>query len=310
MRPVVVLVVLMALGGSAYAHGLASHRRCFGAASRDPAHPCHNPRLDRSVFPTPSEAQITPNAACRPSTIHPIEVCAFGERRRTAKAAVVLLGDSHAEHWRAAVEVVARAQGWRGLSITHASCPFSAAVRVLGRRASRGCVRWKGHVRQWFVDHPAVRTVFVSETSGGRGVRSRGGRSVFATAVRGYRRAWTSLPRSVEHIVVIRDTPKSATQTLTCVAAAIRNRARAGDLCALPRGRYLDRDPAAVAAARYRRDRAQSIDLTPFFCGTQRCYPVVGGALVYKDTTHITRAFAGTLGPYLLAKVKKLMRRW
>jgi hypothetical protein len=40
--------------------------------------------------------------------------------------------------------------------------------------------------------------------------------------------------------------------------------------------------------------------MTHYFCGPQLCYPVVGGALVHKDTTHISLAFGLTLGPYLL----------
>ncbi len=34
-------------------------------------------------------------------------------------------------------------------------------------------------------------------------------------------------------------------------------------------------------------------------CSTRLCFPVVGGALVYKDATHLTAVFAKTLSPYL-----------
>jgi hypothetical protein len=49
----------------------------------------------------------------------------------------------------------------------------------------------------------------------------------------------------------------------------------------------------------------QVIDLTHFMCGRRRCFPVVGGALVHKDPTHLTRVFATTLGPYLLRRLKQ-----
>jgi hypothetical protein len=42
------------------------------------------------------------------------------------------------------------------------------------------------------------------------------------------------------------------------------------------------------------------VDLTHFFCGPRRCFPVVGGVLVFKDASHITSVFARTLGPFLL----------
>jgi hypothetical protein len=34
-------------------------------------------------------------------------------------------------------------------------------------------------------------------------------------------------------------------------------------------------------------------------CAPPLCFPVVGGALVYKDDQHLTDVFATTLGPYL-----------
>ena len=49
------------------------------------------------------------------------------------------------------------------------------------------------------------------------------------------------------------------------------------------------------------------IDLTPFMCSQRLCFPVVGGVLVHKDKTHITNVFAGTLGPFVLKGVDRLL---
>jgi hypothetical protein len=38
------------------------------------------------------------------------------------------------------------------------------------------------------------------------------------------------------------------------------------------------------------------VDLTRFVCGPRRCFPVIGGMLVYQDTNHVTVAFNRTLG--------------
>ena len=50
----------------------------------------------------------------------------------------------------------------------------------------------------------------------------------------------------------------------------------------------------------------QVLDLTPHMCSTKLCYPVVGGVLVYKDKTHFTPLFAGTLGPFLLQRISRM----
>ena len=99
-------------------------------------------------------------------------------------------------------------------------------------------------------------------------------------------------------------------QTLPCVEAAIARRINAGAACALPRSVALKPDPQVIAAEELHSKRVQVIDLTKFFCGSELCYPVVGGALVYRDVDHLTRTFAATLGPFLLHALGALMRSW
>src|SRR3954466_4170757 len=81
----------------------------------------------------------------------------------------------------------------------------------------------------------------------------------------------------------------------------------AGPACALPRREALDPHPAPAAAKRAG-GRASPLDLTPFFGDARRCFPVIGGVLVYKDTTHLTGLYARTLGPYLLRAVDAALR--
>src|SRR3954447_16188111 len=106
--------------------GAGAKPRCFGAASRDPAKPCVNPRLARTVTPTPDVAEITPNIACQPGQVadNP-DACAYGVPAESAAATVVLVGDSHAAHWRAAVQTVAVKRRWRVLELARPHCPFS-----------------------------------------------------------------------------------------------------------------------------------------------------------------------------------------
>ena len=284
---------------------LASRPDCFGAASRDPDRRCDNPRLRRMVVPTPIEAAQRRNAPCTLRIGKPT-VCEFGVPARRAVRTIALIGDSHASHWRAALAVVARAKGWHGLSITHTGCPFSSATKVLQEPALSQCLEWNREVLRYVRNHPEIATVFVSEISGGKGVRPSNGRDAFSTAVAGYAAAWRALPPSVEQLVVIRDTPKAQPGTASCVQGALRRQRPAGAACAIARRDALDVDPAAVAAARTRARRVRSVDLTQFICDARRCFPVVGGALVYKDEHHLTTVFAGTLGPYLQRALEKV----
>jgi len=287
--------------------------RCFGAAARDPARPCHNPALRLSVTPAPSVAARSPNAACRTVAQEgPLRLCTFGVATEQAEQTVVLVGDSHASHWRAAVEHLALARRWTGISLARTSCPLARAVRDIPEPQRSRCVRWNRAVLRWFTQHPDIAIVFTGELSGGRGVIARPGADKFQARVSGFLRAWRALAPTVRHIVVIRDTPKSRPPggVAACVAGAVARRRDAGEDCASPRESSLDPDPAAVAARRLGGARAQVLDMTDLFCDERLCYPVIGGVLAYKDSNHLTRVFAETAGPILERRTDGLMRRW
>jgi hypothetical protein len=315
VRRLTLILTLAITAGAALAapasRPAAGSPRCFGAAARDPRHPCSNPRLRFSVFPTPTQAAITPNAPCEPLERRGfVTVCGFGVPAGEAIDTVALVGDSHAMHWRAALAVVAQAKRWQALSIARTACVYSRAVRRAREPRRTQCVQWTQAVVTWFAAHPEVHTVFVAELTSTKGVIGVRGPDTFAAEVRGYRDAWRALPASVEHIVVIRDTPRITAGTLPCVARAMRAHARAGVVCSVSRRAALRRDPAAVAVDRMRSPRVRAIRLTHFLCGRRACYPVVGGVLVYKDQHHLTRVFATTLGPFLARAVDTLMAGW
>ncbi len=299
---------LPAAAPAAPAASQAALPRCFGAASRDQYRPCRNPRLRYDVIPTPDEALLTPNAFCDPLGFPGLNICGFGAPPAGARASVALVGNSHAGHWRAALAVAARALDWQGISITRSSCPFTRATTDLAQPERAQCTRWRDGVLAWFRRHPEIHTVFTSNQPTIPLVRR--GQSVRATEVAGYISMWHSLPSSVRHIVVIRDNPYNRLSVLTCVEAAIAAHEDAGMRCAEPRSQALQYDPAVVAAQELHSARVHVIDLTRFFCSSELCYPVIGGALVYRDADHLTRAFATTLGPYLLAEVQRLLGRW
>ena len=309
---------MLALSGAAAARSSTpvTASRCFGAASRDAAHPCHDPRLDRTVKPEPQNAPLVPNAYCRPverdgpvSYLGGVGVCAFGTPEGAAALTFALIGDSHAMTWRAALTTLTTARQWRGLSITRASCPLTHAA-LAGNRANRlGCRRWNANVTAWLGRHPEINVVFVS----GRGttpVLAARGKSEYATKVAGYRAAWDGLPASVTHIVVLRDNPQIRWGTMDCIHRAVGAHQRPGPACALPRASALAPDPAATAAAQERSPRVQLLDLTDFMCDRARCYPVVGGSLVDKDRTHLATGFSTTLGPYLVRRFDALAAAW
>ncbi len=279
--------------------------RCFGAASRDPVKPCRNPRLTRMVRPTPMKALLEANSECRlGERTGELNPCTFGVAPEQATETIALIGDSHAAHWRAAIDTVVAAKGWHGISFTKAGCPLSTAVTDLPEPGKSRCIRFKRELFRWFEQHPQVTTVFTSNHTGGAVV---GTTDDYGAHVEGYAAALERLPPTVRRIFSIRDVPRNTLRSADCVAAAIRRKIEAGRRCAAPRSAVLKRDPAVAAAARLDPGRVQLIDMTRFMCTAKTCLPVVGGALVHKDPTHLTKVFATTLGPYLLRHVDRAL---
>ena len=280
---------------------------CFGAAARAPRARCVNPDLRLAVIPKPEDAVLTPNAPCAITSRNVPYTCQFGVRSPEAARTIALIGDSHATHWRGALEVVAQTRGWSGYSLTRAGCALSTAVPDLDKARRKSCLNWRKAVFAWFGRHPRVSTVFVSQAVG-LGVRAPRGRSAREYEMQGYLRAWRRLPRTVRQIVVLRDTPIVRESTPDCIERAMQRRRRADLACALSRAKVLRRDPAAAAARRRSTaKRVHVVDMSRFMCSTKLCYPVVGGVLVHKDVTHLTSEFATTLGPFLLEHVRRII---
>ena len=283
---------------------------CFGAAARNQQKPCENRALRTKVVPLPVAAKHEDNAPC-PNfrKERGVSVCDFGAKPEHAKRTIALLGDSHASHWRAPLDVVARRRGWRGLSATRTSCVFSKATKLTPEPTRSQCLRWVENLPRFFRQHPEIDTVFVVAIAGGR-VNVPAGRTMFEAKTNGVRRAWQTLPDTVKHIIVIRDTPRIFRRTVDCIDKAMQAGRPAGSACALPRTSALKGDPAVIGARKEHSPRVQAIDLTEIFCSEHVCSPVIGGALVYKDLHHFTRTFAETLAPPLERKIDALMREW
>jgi hypothetical protein len=284
-------------GGSA-THQLAvpiEFSRCWGAASHDPEHRCDNPALKDVVVPTPDGALLQPglpgyctkNLTTAPAAF----LCEFGVEAARARANVALIGDSHASAFLPAMQYVAIANRWHGLAFAHNGCGVSTALIAGYGPADRdGCHAWAQTVLSWLWQHPELTTVVIT---------SRNTRRWTTSAAVGFHQAWQSMPPWVHRIFIIRDVPHAVLGESDCVTGALTRHQPAGTRCARPRSSTTRYDPEADAALHSASSRVHLLDFTPFFCDKHRCFPVVGGALVYADLDHMTHEFAPTLGPYL-----------
>jgi hypothetical protein len=284
--------------------------RCYGAAARDAAHPCVNAKLRYRVDPRPALAARERGAPCAREPADGFAVpCAFGVAGRRARRTFALIGDSHAAHWRAGLAVMARALRWRGVTLARTSCAFSTATKVLVEPVRSQCVKWNAELVPYLRSHPQISIAIISAHDGGSVVAPHGVPE-FQAEVDGYEQAWESLPKSIKHIIVIRDDPHMLGTTMRCVQQAMNNHQNAGQACKVARDSALPPDPEAVAAKHITKRHVQLVDLTRLMCSTKWCYPVVGGVLVHKDIHHYSRVESTLLGPFVLRRVRQFIHSW
>jgi SGNH domain (fused to AT3 domains) len=265
--------------------------RCFGAAARAGASGCENPALRRLVTPAPSDAELMPDLPCHPRHLRryaPVVPCSFAAAFASGPPRLALIGDSHAMSFRATVKVASDALGLKAVSLATSGCGFGLEVASGRRPVSEHCRRHTEQVLHWLSDHPSIDIAVLT-----------------SSAIQGYTedglaRLWSRIPDSVKSVYVVVDVPRVSFKTAGCVQGVRNRHAVSAGACALPRDdQTLPPDPTAGAVAQSG-PRVHLIDLTKYFCDSEHCFPVIGGAYVYRDTNHMNTVFAATLGPYLL----------
>jgi hypothetical protein len=265
---------------------------CFGAAARAGENGCLNPALERLVTPAPADAELMPDLPCDAQHIprwRPVVPCSFGAPFASGPPRLALIGDSHAMSFRATTEVAADALGWKVVGLTRAGCAFATDKVYEGwPRPGKQCLEHTEQVLRWLRAHPKIDTVVLTQSA------------THGYTEDGLAELWSRIPDSVRNIYVVADVPRVSYKTADCVRAVRKRHAVSDGACALPRDEHtLPPDPAPGAVAKSG-PRVHLIDLTRYFCDAEHCFPVVGGAYVYRDTNHMNLTFAPTLGPYLL----------
>ncbi|MET7752457.1 acyltransferase family protein [Micromonospora sp. NPDC005367] len=236
----------------------------------------------------------------RSSAVRP---CLYGDPN--SSFTVALAGDSHAAQWLPALQRVAVSKQWRLKSYTKSSCPFINGVVALDSKPYPSCTEWNEKLRGALTgderpDLLVVSTSFYVMIRDGAPVSS-GAQDAFADALG---RTWAEMTSAGIPVVVLRDTPYHGKDIAECVSENPRKLTR----CASRRDEVLigGGGPAHEAAAR-QNDKVHLVDLNNAICPRDRCAPVIGGVLIYRDNNHITATYAATLAPRLAKALDRVL---
>jgi len=272
----------------------ASGDPCFGAPAMENRAKCPHALTALPVAAiTKTDAPWAPAPGCRGVDSEPSElICYWGTG--TPSRVVALVGDSHAEHWRAALHRIAKAKNWQVIEMFAGGCPATYARSVLFERRSRDgavCPSWttKATARlRALAPDDVITTAYAQQ-------------NVFDPADSGpggFQRVWQDW-LGFTRVTVLRDIPTTGHRNGPQCMAVNAEKPR---LCSNPRSRVLV-DDDMMRAARPMRGLVNLVDLSDYFCDASRCYAVIGGASVYYDYDHMSNQFSTTLAAVLLRRM-------
>ncbi|MDQ0258384.1 acyltransferase family protein [Sinomonas atrocyanea] len=310
-----VAIAGLSLTGAAAAEQTAQEHRaallasgaCFGAASLADPQGCADPFGPAEVANVgDSEAPWFNAPECSPA---PNPVMAGQQRAllrcdftqgRPASETVWLIGDSHAEQWKAAIHELARQRHWVLYESLVGGCPLVDAKRVAFMGVSsdnpglqQKCLTWSRDLAARITaERPNL--VIASTFGSGETIDDGTGRPQLDQYRSAVSRRFMPWAAAGSRVLVIRDTPLTLDHaTPDCVAQSPDDPRR----CSNPRSAALPPDPLAEGVRALHDRRLGVLDLSDQFCPGATCYAVIGGAHVYFDRDHVSRTYIKSLVP-------------
>jgi hypothetical protein len=229
----------------------------------------------------------------------PVGRCEFGDLG--SSTVYVLLGDSHAEHWLAALDRAGKERGWKIVAMVKGGCPVGhmpELARGAAARLWRECVRFQeARMRRVVAMRPAGVILSSWDHYIHAGARERW-QVTPAMWERGLRRTYSRLAKANVPVVAIRGTPRTYFDVPMCLSRRAAGLPFAGD-CTYSRNGALIPEARAAQTRAARGLRVQFVDMLDAVCNTPRCQATRGRMVIFTDDNHLTATFSRSVGPLL-----------
>ena len=205
--------------------------------------------------------------------------CSQNSAPDKAAKTILVLGDSHAQQWLAAIDAVGKQKGWRVYSMLRAGCRYSISAQ--GR--SIPCDSYNAAVTEEVSRNKPDAIMTVGTVAAVSSPAEKVSPDLEATA-----KFWAE-----KHVqmVAIRDNPRFNFNIAECAA----NKGEDSPDC-----QRAERDVLAakspLLALQGRVSGLFMVDMTDLICDGKICPAVVGNTFVYKDNNHLTRTYVASLG--------------
>ncbi|PWF86616.1 acyltransferase family protein [Kocuria rosea] len=239
---------------------------------------------DAPTLPLPEDLPRQPASlgeACPEDLDLPEELLRFCHESVAQEAperTVLVLGNSHLQHWLPALRPLAEAERWRVLTWIQPGCFYAAAEDQPG---SESCRAWFEGAEQMIGTADPDLVVVQSTFTDLEGEVLRPGLE---------QRIRELTDRGIP-VVGIRDTPRFPEAPAECAVANGEDDPR----CTFAHPMVGTPDPALPLAREL--PLYSTLDLTDLICPAGRCPPVVGNVYVYWDDDHLSRVYSESAAP-------------
>ena len=221
--------------------------------------------------------------------------CVYGDPN--GSVTIVLFGDSHAAEWMPAMDLVAKAKGWRLLVQVKKACP-DAEIPTDKDPLGTDCAAWRAAVIQQIARmHPAL-VVMSSFRYAQFGAAA--GRDPDTVWQEGMDKTLAKVRPSASNVLLLGDSPTPSTDVPSCAAGNLR----AVQQCMSTRDAAVRPGRLAVERTVADKYRATFIPTSDWLCTESSCPVIVGNVLMYRDSSHITATASRLLAPYVQAALE------
>lgn len=272
---------------------------CVGAEARQPdGNLCSNPEYAGLLLPgvdlaaEDSMVQAYPQCPGISGDSSEVRVCHLGNRGASIR--VALVGDSHANEYAGAFDLVGKANGYAVDVIAKGGCPLSYSQRAQSGALEAACRAWVAATAAYLKAHSY--DAIVTSMKSGVTWQSNPTGATYANPVTGYSAMLRALLSTGAQVIYLKDNPRPIASILTCLR---NNHGHEVASCSAQRSSALEAEPALTAIANQNSTQVHLINFDNVFCNTSTCEPVIGGVVVYRDDNHLTNTFVRSLTPKL-----------
>ncbi len=276
--------------------------KCVGAKARMPdGSLCSNAEYKGLLLPSPDLAAADdmvsayPNCPGLNAAGTEVRACHLGSRNSAVR--IALVGDSHANQYAGALDLIGKRHGYAVDVMAKGGCPLTYAKRVQDQILTKACVEWVRNTVRYLSSH-RYQVIITTMKSG---VTWQNGGS----GVAGTKQLLQALEATGASVIYIKDNPQPITDVLQCLRFS---KSRENEACSVSRKDAVKLQPAVRAIKQLASSRITLLNLDRVFCDSDTCQPVIGNIVVYRDDNHLTDTFAKTLAPNISAAIAEVLR--